>query len=128
MEHPTGEYASAIEAMEAAIRRLRAQSEWNQWITFCAQGEGSEPDTYHVAEIRLLGELLDAGIDVDIARITALANVPRRVFTKAEGGRYSIADATPKEAALLLDALFRHELGIRSFPDEGDDYAVGAEW
>lgn len=114
--------------MEAAIRRLREQSEWNKWITFCAQGEGSEPDTHHFAEIRVLGEVLDAGVNVDAARITAVAKAPRHAFTRTEGDRYSIAKATPREAALLLDALFRHELGIRPFPDDDNDYAVGAEW
>jgi hypothetical protein len=32
------------------------------------------------------------------------------------------------QVALILDAIFRHHFGIRPFPDEGDDYAVGAEW
>jgi hypothetical protein len=30
--------------------------------------------------------------------------------------------------AQILDAIFREHFGIRPFPDEGDDYAVGAEW
>ena len=29
---------------------------------------------------------------------------------------------------LRLDAIFRHHFGLRPFADEGDDYAVGAEW
>lgn len=52
MEHPTGEYASALDAMEAAIVRLRALTEWHGWITFCAQGEGSSPESVHFAEVR----------------------------------------------------------------------------
>jgi hypothetical protein len=113
--------------METAISRLRALPEWNRWITFCAQGEGSEPDTYHVAEVRLLGEVLEIGNQVDIPGITSAAKVPIRVLTKIEGRRYSIGGSTPREAAQLLDALFRDVLGIRPFLDE-DDYAVGVEW
>jgi len=113
--------------MEAAISGLGALPEWNRWITFCAQGEASEPDTYHFAEVRLLGEILDTAIQVDIPRITSAAKVPNRVLTRVEGGHYSIAGATPREAAQVLDALFRHALGIRPFHDE-DDYAVGVEW
>lgn len=128
MEHPTGKYATAIDAMEEAISRLRALPEWNQWITFCAQGEGSSPESVHFAEIRLLSEILEAGGPVDVARITAQARVNRRALTEAGRTRYSIAAATPREAAQILDALFRHQLGIHPFPDENNDYAVGAEW
>ena len=128
MEHPTGKYATAIDAMEEAISRLRALPEWNQWITFCAQGEGSSPESVHFAEVRLLSEILEAGGPVDVARITAQARVSRRALTEAGHTRYSIAAATPREAARILDALFRHQLGIHPFPDENNDYAVGAEW
>jgi len=128
MEHPTGKYATAIDAMEEAISRLRALPEWNQWITFCAQGEGSSPESVHFAEIRLLSEILEAGGPVDVASITAQARVNRRALTEAGRTRYSIAAATPREAAQILDALFRHQLGIHPFPGENNDYAVGAEW
>ena len=128
MEHPTGKYATAIDAMEEAISRLRALPEWNQWITFCAQGEGSSPESIHFAEVRLLSEILETGQPVDVARITAEARVNRRALTEAGSTRYSIAAATPREAARILDALFRHQLGIHPFPDENNDYAVGAEW
>ncbi len=128
MEHPTGQHASAIEAMEEAIFRLRALPEWNRWITFCAQGEGSTPENIHFAEVRLLADILEIGAPVDPAQITAHATVPRRALAEAGRTRYSIAAATPREAAQILDALFRHQLGIRPFPEENDDYAVGAEW
>lgn len=128
MEHPTGEYVTAVDAMEAAITRLRALPEWNQWITFCAQGEGESPESIHFAEIRLLSDILEVNAPVNLAQMTAHAQVPRRALTEAGRTRYSIAAASPREAAQVLDALFRHQLGIRPFPDEGDDYAVGAEW
>jgi hypothetical protein len=46
----------------------------------------------------------------------------------AAGANYSVAQASPAEAARILDAIFRNCLGIRPFPDEHNDYAVGAEW
>jgi|SRR5215472_12996147 len=128
IEHPTGEYASAIDAMEAAISRLRALPEWNRWITFCAQGEGESPESLHFAEVRLLSNILETSAPVDVAQISGYAKVPRRALAEAGKTRYSIAEATPREAAQILDALFRLQLGIRPFPDEGDDYPVGAEW
>ncbi len=128
MEHPTGEYATAVDAMEAAISRLRALPEWKQWITFCAQGKGSSPDNIHFAEIHLLSDVLEVGTTLDIAEIAAQAKVNRLALTKAEKTRYSIAGATAREAARILDVLFRSQLGIHPFSDEDNDYAVGAEW
>ena len=46
----------------------------------------------------------------------------------ADGAHYLLTAASPREVAQLLDAIFRHHFGIRPFPDENDDYAVGAEW
>jgi hypothetical protein len=59
MEHPTGTYPTAIDAMEEAISRLRALAEWNRWITFCAQGEGASPGSVHFTEVRLLADILE---------------------------------------------------------------------
>jgi len=128
MEHPTGEHTTALEAMDATISRLRALPEWNRWITFCAQGQGSSPDSIHCAEIRLLSDVLETGVPLNIAQVTAQAGVHRHSLTEAGNTRYSLAGATPREAAQILDAVFRHQFGIRPFPDEDDDYAVGAEW
>jgi hypothetical protein len=128
MEHPSDEYATAVDAMEAAISRLRALPECTQWISFCAQGEGSSPENIQFAEVRLLSDVLEVGSPVDLAKITALARVGRDAFTEAGRTRYSIVQATPREAAQILDTLFRHHFGINPFPDENNDYAVGAEF
>lgn len=128
MEHPTGQHATAIDAMEAAIIRLRSLPNRDRWITFCAQGEGGSPDSIHLAEVRVLLDILETEGPVNVAEITRLARVPRSALAEAGKARYSIASANPREAAQILDALFRYQLGIRPFPDEGDDYAVGAEW
>ena len=60
MEHPTGEFATAIEPMEDAIARLRALPTGMSGSLF-AQDEGNRPDSIHVAEIRLRANELDPG-------------------------------------------------------------------
>ena len=128
MEHPTGDFDSAAEAMGDAIARLRREPEWPGAIVFGAQGYGGKPDTYQIAEVRLLRHSLsvdDGPLDLPAiraaARVSAMAIVP-------VGTEYSLESATPSEAASILDAIFRRHYGLRPFPDEGDDYAVGAEW
>jgi hypothetical protein len=128
MEHPSGQYATAMDAMEAAIVGLRALPAWNRRITFGAQGQGGSPESIHFADVHLLADVLETDEPVDVAALCAQAKVSSRALVGAGTGRYSIAAATPREAAQILDALFRHHLGIRPFPDENDDYAVGAEW
>lgn len=132
MEHPSGEYKSAVDAMAAAIKRLRALPDWNNcWITFCAQGVGHREDSDHMAEIRMrrdeleLDESLDESLDV--ASVTRLAGVAPSSLT-AVGGNYSVAQASPADAARVMDAIFRHSMGIRPHAGEGNDYAIGAEW
>src|SRR5437868_12622246 len=53
LEHPTGEFKTAVDAMANAIERLRALPQWKDWITFSAQGMGSRTDSYHSAEIQM---------------------------------------------------------------------------
>jgi hypothetical protein len=127
MEHPTGDFESAVDAMTDAIRRLRALPNWDQWITFCAQGMGHDADSEHHAEIRLRNDELRLDEPIDLSSIAQQAGVPPTALT-ANGATYSLKQASPAEAARVLDAIFRHHLGIRPFPDEADDYAVGAEW
>lgn len=129
MEHPDGGFENAISAMEDAIRRLRQLPKWDEWIEFCAQGENPlRPGTIKFAEVRLLGDKLDVGDKpLDVALITTKAKLAATVIC-SEGKNYLITSASPKEVALLLDAIFQHHFGIQPFADEGDDYAVGAEW
>jgi hypothetical protein len=127
LEHPTGEYETAVAAMEEAVRRLRELPEWKKWITFCAQGAGTSENSTRCAEIRLLQDVLDAGGPLDIARTLVLAKVGAHCLVPVEK-HYSIAAATPREAAQVLDTLFRFHLGIRPFAGEGDDYPIGVEW
>ena len=128
MEHPTGDFASAKEAMGDAIARLRGIPEWPGSIVFGAQGYGGKPDTYRFAELRLDKDCLsvDQG-PLDLVDIRAAAQVCATAIVPL-GSEYSIASATPSEAGSIMDAIFRQHLGLQPFPDEGDDYAVGAEW
>jgi hypothetical protein len=127
-EQPTGEYATAVDAMESAIVRLRSLQVWDRWITLCAQGEGEQPEAVRFAEVRLLSDILHLAVPLDVEEITALANVPRHALVPGEGGRYSVVQASPREVAQILDAVFRHQLGVRPFADDDGDYAVGGEW
>ena len=128
MEHPTGEFNSAVDAMVDAIKRLRALPEWNEWITFCAQGAGQDEDSDHLAEIRMRKDELRLDEPIDGDSVIRHAGVPPSSLTRTGENNYSIANASPADAARIMDAIFRHHLGIRPHADEGDDYAIGAEW
>jgi len=85
MEHPSGEFNSAVEAMADAIERLRALPEWNEWITFCAQGMGSDEDSEHHAEIRMRRDELQLDESIDAESVIRRAGVPRSSLTAAGG-------------------------------------------
>ncbi len=129
MEHPSGEFESAVTAMADAIERLRMMPALDKWTTFCAQGIGGRMESYHFATIRMRqGKIVfEKPLDVDLHLVTKLANVPDGALSKTPDG-YSVANSTPAQAARLLDVFFRQYLGIRPHDDEGDDYAVAAEW
>ena len=128
MEHPTGDFDSAIAAMEDAVRRLRELPKWEQWITFNAQGEAYGADSYEFAGVRMLRDKLDVGKKpLDVSQIIQSARVGPSSLV-ADGVQYSVATASPREVAHILDAIFRQHFGLRPFADEGDDYAVGAAW
>jgi len=128
MEHPTGNFDSAVKAMGDALSRLRREARWPGPIVFGAQGYGGKPDTYQFAEVRLLADTLSLeGGPLDLAAIRAAAQVGAMAIVPV-GAQYSLERATPLEAASILDAIFRCHFAVRPFPDEGDDYAVGAEW
>jgi hypothetical protein len=127
MEHPSGAFQTAVDAMADAIKRLRSLPEWNDWITFRAQGMGSRVDNYRMANIRMRKDELELDTSVDLEVVTRLAGVPRSCLSE-HGARYSVASATPDQVARILDAIFRYHLGIRPHTGEGEDYAIGAEW
>jgi hypothetical protein len=130
MEHPTGLFSNAVSAMENAIVRLRALESCDRWIAFCGQGQGSRPDSYHVAEVRLRGD--EIRIDepqVDVSAVLEVGDLEAdEIEVESNGaGGLRVRRATPAQLARFLDGLFRGQLGVRKFDDDGD-YAVGAEW
>lgn len=128
MEHPTGDFDNAIEAMADAVTRLRALPRCDEWITFTAQGIGSRPDSFVFSEVRILGTALDLGdIPLDIATACKVAALPESCISFT-GSHYVVSELTPLQTAQLIDAIFRTHGHIQPFPDEDDDYAVGAEW
>src|SRR6266536_3931703 len=119
LEHPTGEHETAVDAIEHTIRKLRAQPESTRWLTLCAQGAGASDDSIHSAEVRIWNDKLDAGGSLNVGEITSLAEVSSDRIVP-EGALYSIATATPEEAARLLDTVFRRHFQIRPFPEDQD--------
>lgn len=128
MEYPSGELETSVEAMADAIKRLRALPSWERWITFRAQGMGGRVDSYQFAAIRMRqGEIaFEKRLDVDVQKVTKVAGVPESCLSKTEDG-YSVAKATPIQAARIMDVIFRQYLGIRPHTGQGDEYAIGAE-
>jgi hypothetical protein len=138
MSHPSGDFETVVDAMADTIKRLRALPEWDNWITFCAQGMGPRVDTYHFASIRMRqGEITfrvqtntlawtEKTLEVDIP-VTKRAGVPESCLSKTGTG-YSVGKATPIQAARIMDVIFRQYMGIGPHTGEGDDYAIGAEW
>ncbi len=131
MEHPTGEFDTAIQAMCSAIRRLDEMGAGGRWITFSGQGQGSRLDSYQIEEVKFNGRTFDlSGETVDLEPIlefSGLADAAMQVETSPEG-KITLPNASADQLAHFLDALFRIHFGIKPFEDEGDDYAVGAEW
>ena len=146
MEHPTGEFPSAVKAMTSAIERLLKIPSGDKWICFCAQGAGDTEDQVHMAEIRMLGRTLDLGEQAfDMDDLLGRAGLRQQgskgilggLFGKRERavkaergnqGKVTLPEATPSEIARFMDTAFRHAFGIRPPENQGGDYAVGAEW
>jgi hypothetical protein len=105
MEHPTGDFDSAVAAMEDAVTRLRKLPRWEQWITFSAQSEGGGPESYEFVEVRMLGDRLDVGEKpLDLARMVQAAGTSQSSLV-ADGTHYSVGAAAPREVAQILDAI-----------------------
>ncbi|MGA9668731.1 MAG: hypothetical protein WBQ94_05955 [Terracidiphilus sp.] len=126
MEHPTGQFTTAVEAMADAIQRLRALSEWNDWITFCAQGAGQHENSYHLGEIRMRRGLIDTSTPFSIESVAKAAHVHTSNIV-GQDGVYQLSGATSLEGARIIDSIFRNHLKIRPHADQGNDYAIGAE-
>jgi hypothetical protein len=115
------------------IKRARSNAEsterafWDGKLTFCAQGAGQHENSYHLGEIRMHRESIDTGVPIDV-ELVAKAAQAQTSNIDGKDGIYRLSGTTQLEAAQILDSIFRNHLKIRPFADEGDDYAIGAEW
>lgn len=130
MEHPSGKFSTAQEAMASAFARLDSPDMRDRWIVFSGQGQGSRPDAYHIVDVRYSARTFDLG-DATVDVLAALSGAgldPASVgLEQLTDGSVKLAKATPTELAKFLNSLLTGQMGIRPFDGE-DDYAVGAEW
>lgn len=129
-EHPDGQFDNVVAAMTDATRRLEALPEWARWIDLDVQGMGSHEDAYRYVEVKLRGEQIDFSpneID-ELAALKSAGLTSDRIDVRRAGSIVTLAGATPGERAAFMDAAFRTQLGVRGWPDQDDDYAVGFEW
>jgi hypothetical protein len=128
MEHPTGDFETVVDAMADAISRLRGLPSSDAWITFHAQGCAGTPDTYSDYEIRVRGNEIDVDDPpLDIALLCESAGIPSTSIAPLNS-HYRLIALSPPQVAELLDSIFRLHYHLTPHPDEGDHYAVGAEW
>src|SRR5262245_34781811 len=129
MEFPNGEYANQFEALEDAIKRLRALPNWDQWITFCAQGENpARPDTIKFVDLRLYGDQLSAGdYPPDVEKMSSVIGTDGASCI-ATGRHFSVGSTSTRDLAQQFDAIFRSHFPIPPGAEPVEQYSVGAEW
>lgn len=129
LEHPTGEFETALEAIQSAMTRLDAIDMAGSWITFSGQGQGHRPDSYYVVDVEYMDRKFNIGPEpVDLARLLKVSGLDRADLEvhATPDGVIEMSDADARQRAIFLDALFQQR-GVKPFDGE-DDYAVGAEW
>ena len=129
MEHPTGEFPTARDAIESTLCRLRSLERWDDWITFSGQGMGARPDSYYVVDVRMRDDVLDSGVPgIPLGEVLERSGLLHAGITtdSLDETAFRLVGADPAQTAAFLDSLF-FQLGVRPFDGE-DDYAVGAEW
>lgn len=129
LEHPDGQYETVLDAMCAAVERLTAEGA-DAWIGVSVQGMGGREDSYRFADVALLGRTIDVGNhEVNESQVRDLAaSQLKGVSIERDGSKITLNGAQPRQVAVFLDVMFRTQLGIRGWPDQDDDYAVGFEW
>ena len=130
MEHPTGQFDNALQAICSAMKRLDRMDMGDRWIEFCAQGQGAAPELTQCESIQFNNRTFSlSDQNVDLKPILDSAGLTQKIGSvqTSHDGKITLPDATPEQLAVFLDTLFRKHFGIKPFEDEGD-YAVGAEW
>lgn len=129
MEHPTGRFASALEAITWCITQLHTVDFGERWITFCGQGQAAQPDAIAFADVRYRPYTFDlSGEDVDLNAVMSTAQLDRALCRiESNNGYIALPDATPDELGRFLNALFLTHYRIMPFAED-NDYSIGAEW
>ncbi len=125
MEHPTGEFDTALQAIHSAMQRLSQIDMGDRWITFCGQCQGATPELIKDVSIPFCGCTFDLSeISINVEQLLDSAGV---AFEKNPNNFISLPHASSEELAKLLDAVLQQALAFKPNDDE-EDYAVGAEW
>ncbi len=127
-QHPDGRFATAVDAMTDGIARLRRLEAWPGWIGIVAEGQGIPPGEVRPYQVRLLRYQLDTGRPIEEFQVLRYARVRARTLFAQGPHLYNIDAATAKDAARILDAIFRVSFGLEPFPERENDYTVRAEW
>lgn len=130
MEHPTGEFSCAMQAIHSAMVRLDKTDMGEHWLEFCAQGQGASPVQIQCESVLFNNRTFDlSGQTVDLELIMNSSGLRDAGVTVVTGsnGNITLAKATPEQLTDFLDTLFKLHFGIKPFEDTRD-YSVGAEW
>lgn len=130
LEHPSGEFVTALLAIRSAMERLEREGMGGRWIIFSAQGQGGDIDSCRMSDVPFSGCAFDlSGQTLELEAVLESAGLGDAglAIDCEPNGKVSLPGATPEQLARFLDALFRTHFGIRPFDGE-EDYGVGAEW
>lgn len=123
--HPDGQYADVLSAMTAAVAELWKTHADDRWIAVEAGGMGESEDQIILKRVLLRGRAIDVGQQrVSLSSVLGVAGLPLS-SARQVGSRIQLAPTlTAAQAARILDAVFRTQLGIRGSPDSQNDYSV----
>ena len=129
VEYPSGEFATSLEAIEAAFVRLRSPQYAGRSAILSGQGQEGSGEHYRIVEVGFRDGIFT--FRTPVADLVALAGSigldQSRIIVLDGGLKASIESGTPVELARFLDCVYRNAFGLRPFHGERD-YAFGAEW
>ena len=129
VEYPSGEFATSLEAIEAAFVRLRSPQYAGRSAILSGQGQEGSGEHYRIVEVGFRDGIFT--FRTPVAGLVALAGSigldQSRIIVLDGGLKAAIESGTPVELARFLDCVYRNAFGLRPFHGERD-YAFGAEW
>lgn len=114
-----------LEAIAAAMRRLRKVDFGTRWITFGGQDQGDHSGDLRSADVLFRVDTFDfQSEDLDVPSILAYAGL-HGVPVRFDGQRrVALPGASPQQLARFLDAAYQVQYGLGQF----GDYALTVEW